>query len=246
MFCEHFKDTHAALNGALRCFDKSTAIETDNEVILKTLSSLCTGEKTDAVRAVRFLPLTAAEKEKTERTFGAVWEEKEDMYLLEVLGDTVTVYANELRGFLYGACTLREHYRDGGIREGYIYNVPLVQFRAVKMYLPAEDKLDEFYYMLDMFMHYGYNALVIEVKDTFVATTINHRYITRLPTLISSERTPMELLEIDEATGSRIIETVTGVTEIPLTVTGSSIRFFFLRSGSFLPLVACVELQKSQ
>jgi len=47
-------------------------------------------------------------------------------------------------------------------------------------------------------------------------------------------------------TGSRIIETVTGVTEIPLTVTGSSIRFFFLRSGSFLPLVACVELQKSQ
>jgi len=35
---------------------------------------------------------------------------------------------------------------------------------------------------------------------------INHRYITRLPTLISSERTPMELLEIDEATGSRIIE----------------------------------------
>ena len=42
MFCEHFKDTHAALNGALRCFDKSTAIETDNEVIAKKLAPLCT------------------------------------------------------------------------------------------------------------------------------------------------------------------------------------------------------------
>lgn len=35
---------------------------------------------------------------------------------------------------------------------------------------------------------------------------INHRYINHLPTIISTERTPNELVEIDEATGSRIIE----------------------------------------
>ena len=35
---------------------------------------------------------------------------------------------------------------------------------------------------------------------------INHRYINHLPTLISTEKTPQELVEIDEATGSRIIE----------------------------------------
>ena len=163
MFCEHFKDTHAALNGALRCFDKSTAIETDNEVIAKKLAPLCTGNKEGAIQSIRFLPLGKAEREKITEVFGDVLEEKEDMYLLEVRGDAVTVYANEVRGFLYGACTIWEHYRSGGIREGYIYNVPLVPFRAVKLYLPAEDKLDEFYYMLDMFMHYGYNALVIEV-----------------------------------------------------------------------------------
>jgi len=35
---------------------------------------------------------------------------------------------------------------------------------------------------------------------------INDRYINHLPTIISTEKTPMELVEIDEATGSRIVE----------------------------------------
>lgn len=35
---------------------------------------------------------------------------------------------------------------------------------------------------------------------------VNHRYINHLPTIISTEKTPQELVEIDEATGSRIIE----------------------------------------
>lgn len=34
----------------------------------------------------------------------------------------------------------------------------------------------------------------------------NYRYINHLPTIISTEKTPQELVEIDEATGSRIIE----------------------------------------
>lgn len=35
---------------------------------------------------------------------------------------------------------------------------------------------------------------------------INYRYINHLPTIVSTEKTPQELVEIDEATGSRIIE----------------------------------------
>lgn len=35
---------------------------------------------------------------------------------------------------------------------------------------------------------------------------INHRYINHLPTIVSTEKTPQELVEIDEATGSRVIE----------------------------------------
>ena len=162
MFHESFKDTYAALSGEVRYFGKETRIESENEVILKKLSPLCAEDKQNAVSAVRFLPLTDAEKKKIEKTFGEVFEDKEDAYLVEVCADTVTVYSNYERGFLYGASTLWSHYK-GGIREGLIYNVPLVQLRAVKMYLPAEEKLDEFFYMLDMFMHYGYNALILEV-----------------------------------------------------------------------------------
>ena len=39
---------------------------------------------------------------------------------------------------------------------------------------------------------------------------INHRYINHLPTIISTEKTPQELVEIDEAIGSRIIEMASG------------------------------------
>ena len=39
---------------------------------------------------------------------------------------------------------------------------------------------------------------------------INYRYINHLPTIVSSEKTPQELVEIDEATGSRIIEMAGG------------------------------------
>ncbi len=162
MFHENFKDTYAALNGEVRYFGKKMKIETENEVILKKLSPLCAGDAEKAIASIRFLPLASAEKEKIEKTFGDVFEDKEDAYLVEVCADAVTVYSNYERGFLYGASTVWTHYRDG-IKEGLIYNVPLVEFRAVKMYLPAEEKIDEFYYMVDMFMHYGYNAIVLEV-----------------------------------------------------------------------------------
>lgn len=39
---------------------------------------------------------------------------------------------------------------------------------------------------------------------------INHRYINHLPTIISTEKTAQELVEIDEATGSRILEMAEG------------------------------------
>ena len=160
MFNENFKDTYVSLDGEVRRLSSHTVIETDNEVIAKILSPIISGD--GGIDSVRFLPLGAAERVKIEEAFGNVFEEKEDSYLLEVSKNHITVYANSVRAHLYGACTLYSHYRDG-IREGYIYNVPFVPFRAAKMYLPAEDKLDEFYFLADMLMHYGYNALVLEV-----------------------------------------------------------------------------------
>ncbi|MBP3605402.1 MAG: family 20 glycosylhydrolase [Clostridia bacterium] len=161
-FNPNFKDTYVDLSGEPVLLDAGTVIESQNAVIRKMLLPLLDGEKVGAVASIRFLPFGAIAREKVIATFGAVLAEAEDSYLLEVTEQFIAVYSNNVRGHLYGACTLLSHYRDG-IGTGYIYNVPCVPFRAVKMYLPAEEKLDEFYYMLDMFMHFGYNAVVLEV-----------------------------------------------------------------------------------
>ena len=161
-FNENFKDTYVALNGDVVFIDAKTKLESENAVICDRLSRLLSGKKCGAVSSIRFLPFGDSEKEKIVSVFGNVVEEKADAYLLEVTKEHITVYANELRGHLYGACTIWTHYKNG-IKEGLVYNVPLVEFRAVKMYLPAEEKLDEFYYMLDMFMAYGYNSIVLEI-----------------------------------------------------------------------------------
>ncbi len=161
-FNQNFKDSYVKLSAEAVFLDADTVLETENSVIQKTLASLLTGKKSNSVKAIRFLSFGENEKKKVISVFGEVLEKKEDAYLLEITAEYITVYASNPRGHLYGACTLFSHYREG-IGTGYIYNEPLVEFRAVKMYLPAEEKLDEFYYMLDMFMHYGYNALVLEI-----------------------------------------------------------------------------------
>ncbi len=48
------------------------------------------------------------------------------------------------------------------------------------------------------------NPTAFEIEKAF--EILNYRYLNLLPTAISSERTPKELVEIDRATGSRILE----------------------------------------
>lgn len=53
---------------------------------------------------------------------------------------------------------------------------------------------------------------------------INFRYTKRLPTIISTERAPTELVEIDEATGGRIVEMAQGHTYFVQKKTGRNYR----------------------
>lgn len=158
----NFKDTYVKLSKNTVFVSTDTALDTKDPVIRKTLSPLFGHSHDQAVASIRFLPLGDDERAKVREVFGDTRKETEEAYLLEVTEEAISVYSNTPRGYLWGACTLRNHYRNG-IGTGYVYNVPLVPFRAIKLYLPAEDKLNEFYDMLDLFMHYGYNALVIEV-----------------------------------------------------------------------------------
>ncbi len=84
--------------------------------------------------------------------------------------------------------------------------------RAEKM---AELKNAEYLYIDDLYKM-GANPDG-EVKPTSADVSIafeiiNHRYINKLPTIISTEMLPEELLHIDEATGGRIVERAKGNT----------------------------------
>ena len=100
-FNPNYKDTYVKLDGETVFLDASTKIVTDNFVIREELSMLLLGEKQNAVKTVCFCPFDAAASDKVIGVFGAVVEDKEDSYLLEVTSEAVTVYSNSERGFLY-------------------------------------------------------------------------------------------------------------------------------------------------
>ena len=99
-FNENFKDTYVKLSGETVLIDASTALESENAIIRKELSSLLCGEKSGAAKAIRFLPLDEGAREKIVAAFGDVIEEQEDAYLLEVTKESIAVYASNLRGQL--------------------------------------------------------------------------------------------------------------------------------------------------
>jgi len=158
----NFKDTYVKFSDKTVYIDSKTALADDNPVIQKILAPVFGATTSSSVASIDFLPLGEHERDTIRTVFGDTRKETEEAYLVEITEKKISIFSNSLRGHLWGACSLREHYRDG-IATGHIYNVPLVPFRAMKLYLPAADKLDEFYYMLDLLMHYGYNAVVLEV-----------------------------------------------------------------------------------
>ena len=114
----NFKDTYVSLCGETVFINSNTRLESENPVIQKTLAPLFENFAKPSVEKICFLPLGEAERAKVKATFGDTRKETEEAYLLEVCAKQITVYSNSLRGHLWGACTLREHYRNG-IAEGF-------------------------------------------------------------------------------------------------------------------------------
>ncbi|MFC5402759.1 family 20 glycosylhydrolase [Cohnella soli] len=102
-------------------------------------------------------------RDKLRVTFGDVYENNEDGYVIEFEEDEIRIYAASRRGFVYGAYNLLQLANNGFLRHGLIYNVPLCSFRGLKVYLPAEDDIAYFKAFVDMACYYRYNTIVIEV-----------------------------------------------------------------------------------
>ena len=118
-----FKDTYVRLSDKIVYIDTATVLADGNPVIGKILAPVFGKTASSSVASIVFLPLGDRERETVRTVFGETRQETEEAYLLEVTEETISIFSNSLRGHLWGACTLREHYRDG-IATGYIYNVP--------------------------------------------------------------------------------------------------------------------------
>lgn len=88
-----------------------------------------------------------------------------DAFAVSGAGDGLTVYSQSERGLLYGAYEiLQQAQADGGFVPGGIrFSAPQCQFRGLKVYLPGERQLGEYYKIVDMLVYYRYNTIILEI-----------------------------------------------------------------------------------
>lgn len=127
------------------------------------LEGLAKGKHPQTYAAVRFVGrMEERIVGKINQTFGDVYLPDKDGYAIEA-GDEVCIYSDSMRGLVYGAYTLRQQSRNGFLRKGIIYNVPLCSFRGLKIYLPAGKDIDFFKTFVDLACYYRYNTIIVEV-----------------------------------------------------------------------------------
>lgn len=112
---------------------------------------------------MEFRPLDA----EAYKTLGTVFPDCEaprpDAYAVHTEPTCVTVYADGERARRYALVSLVTHATEQGIPTGWIYNVPLCEFRGIKIYVPAREELPFFERLMHMCMAFGLNTCVMEV-----------------------------------------------------------------------------------
>ena len=101
------------------------------------------------------------------RELGATEKEldTEDAFAVCGEGDALTVYSQGRRGLMYGAYEVLQQAQDDGgfVPGGLRFAAPQCPFRGLKLDLPGEKQLDQFYKMVDMLAYYRYNTLILEI-----------------------------------------------------------------------------------
>ncbi|MDY5014655.1 MAG: family 20 glycosylhydrolase [Eubacteriales bacterium] len=91
----------------------------------------------------------------------------EDSFLIDSREPVVRVYADGIRGHLYGAYALLQDARESAdgmtVGRGVTFDRPRCPFRGLKVYMPAPDDLASFYRTVDLLCSLRYNTIIIEV-----------------------------------------------------------------------------------
>lgn len=92
-------------------------------------------------------------------------DREDDGFFVDSNGEKITIRAGRLRAALY-ACHLLKQYAEecGGLLPvGEIECTPKCGFRSLKLYLPDEERLDEFKAMIDLACRYRVNTILLEL-----------------------------------------------------------------------------------
>lgn len=156
-------DTFCALNGKRWRVSGDTQILCADPVAREQILA-CREDVTPGapLRFVSVHPIEPAALQRARNAFGCPEQLAPDSYILENRDGHLRIYTDTPNGIRYAACAIRGHY-DGGIGEGILLNMPLVPFRAMKIYIPARENIPFFREFVEMCMHYGYNTLIMEV-----------------------------------------------------------------------------------
>jgi hexosaminidase len=139
-----------------------TKINTSNPVISSFIKT-AGDARVDHYGSVEFIgDIPQSVIRLVEDAFGTVYQENPEGYII-LLHDDITIYSHGLRGFIYGACDLMRMASNGFIKQGVVYNVPLAEFRSLKVYLPPEENIGFFKEVIDLCCQYRCNTLIIEV-----------------------------------------------------------------------------------
>ncbi|AZN43054.1 family 20 glycosylhydrolase [Paenibacillus albus] len=167
---DDFLTAHAAWQQTGGWLTKGTVLHCDisfiRDIVVEAAVTQSPDSETVAYREVAFrLGVPDAVRQLIRKQLGVEYTEQEEGYVIHADGDAITVYAEQERGFMYGAVTLAKQAdrRHGFLPSGLLYNEPTVPVRGLKVYLPTEEDIPYFKRFVDMLLYFKYNTIVIEV-----------------------------------------------------------------------------------
>ncbi len=139
----------------------------ENPVLASVLARLPTAPD-GFYRSVAFVrPIPEEVLREAQALFGTDREPVEDCFLVDTRERDVRVYADGLRGLIYGAYALVQDAEEAGdgrsVRRGLLWDLPRCPFRGLKVYMPSPDDLDSFTRTVDLLLALRCNTVIIEV-----------------------------------------------------------------------------------
>ncbi len=106
-----------------------------------------------------FLSIPESIKEKV----GDLYAENDESYAVEIVGESINLYAVSERGLIYAVATLKHLYEQKEIGDLLIFDYPDKEIRGYRVYTPGRNSFDAFKDVVDMMIEYKYNSMILEV-----------------------------------------------------------------------------------